>query len=50
MGTGGGAYLTQEPGGEEAKKDGVVGLTVVPGHPDVAGVPKLSLPAFQGPG
>ena len=49
-GTDNGAYLTQEPGCEEAKKDGVVGPTVVPGHPDVAGVPELPLPAFQGPG
>ena len=38
-GTDSGAYLTQEPGGEEAEKDGVVGLPVVPGHPDVACVP-----------
>lgn len=50
MATSNGAYLTQEPGGEEAKKDGVVGLTVVPRHPDVAGVPELPLPALQGPG
>lgn len=50
MATGSGAYLTQEPGGEEAKKDGVVGLAVVPGHPDVARVPELPLPALQGPG
>lgn len=44
------AYLTQEPGGEEAKQDSVIGLTVVPGYPDVADVPKLTLPALQGPG
>lgn len=50
MGTGNGTYLTQEPGGEEAKKDSIVGLPVVPGHPNVAGVPELPLPALQGPG
>ena len=48
--SGSGAYLTQEPGGEEAKKDGVVGLAVVPGYPDAACFPQLPFPALQGPG
>ena len=42
-------YLGDEPDGEEAEDNGVVGLLVLVGHADVCALPQLTLPLVQFP-
>lgn len=44
------ADLFEEPGDEAAQDERVVGLSVVVGQADVAGLPQIPLPAVQVPG
>lgn len=41
------AYLSEEPGDEVAKDDGLVGLVVAGGRGDTGDVPEVALPLVQ---